>query len=86
MEDFIPWVPPISRHFSVKEEEEEKEDDMSSLVHNFAARKHKRDAMLEQVANAVPEGARGSSQPCPDGGSKVQAIVISNSPEMNADD
>ena len=55
------WVPLISRRSSVKEEEEEEDDDMSSLVHNFAARKHKRDAMLEQVANVVPEGARGSS-------------------------
>ena len=60
--DFILWVPPISRRFPVREEEEEEEDDMSGLVHNFSARKRKRDAMLEQSANAVPEGVRGSSQ------------------------
>ena len=32
---------------------------MSGLVHNFAARKRKRDASLEQAANALPEVARG---------------------------
>ena len=79
-EDFIPWVPLISRRSPIREEEEGEEDDMSGLVHNFAARKRKRDAILEQAANAVLEGARGSSQPCPDGGSEVQAIVISSSP------
>ena len=45
--DFILWVPPISRHSSIREEEEKEEDDMSGLVHNFAARKRKRDAILE---------------------------------------
>ena len=59
---------------------------MSSLVHNFAARKQKRDASLEQAANASPEVAGGSSQPCFDGGSEVQAIVISGSPEMGLND
>ena len=34
---------------------------MSGLVHNFAARKWKRDAMLEQSANVVPKAAKGSS-------------------------
>ena len=42
-----------------KDKEDEEEDDMSGLVHNFAARKRKRDAMLDQSANVVPEGARG---------------------------
>ena len=42
-EDFIPWVPLISRHFPDWEEKEE-EDGMSDLIHNFAARKRKRDA------------------------------------------
>ena len=64
-------MPPISRRSPVKEEEEEEENDMSGLVHNFAARKQKRDAMLEQSANVVPEWARGSSQPCPDGDSEL---------------
>ena len=70
-EDFIPWVPPISRRSSNKEEEEEEEDDMSGFVHNFAARKWKRDAILEQEADVVPVVARGSSQPGSDGGSEV---------------
>ena len=36
--DFILWVPPISLHPPNWEEEEE-EDGMSNLIHNFAARK-----------------------------------------------
>ena len=86
-EDFILWVPPISRHSpDMEEEKEEDDDDMSGLVHNFAARNRKRDVILEQTADVVPKVARGSSQPCPDGGSKVQAIFISGSPEMSLND
>ena len=59
---------------------------MFGLVHNFAARKRKRDAILEQATDAVPEVARESSQPGPDGGSEVQAIVIPGSPEMSLND
>ena len=59
--DFISWVPPISCRSPVGEEEEKEEDYMSYLVHNFAARKRKRDAMLEQYANFVPERAKGPS-------------------------
>ena len=59
---------------------------MSGLVHNFAAWKRKRDAILEQAADAVPEAAGGSSQPDLDGGSEVQAIVIPGSPEMSMND
>ena len=55
-------MPPISHRSPVREEEEEEEDDMPGLVHNFATRKRKRDATLEQSANTVPEGVRGSSQ------------------------
>ena len=80
--DFIPWVLQISRRSSDREEEQEEEDDMSGLIHNFSALKWKRDASLEQAADAVPEVAGGIGQPCPDGGSEVQAIVISGSPEM----
>ena len=36
VENFIPWVPPISSHPPDQEEEEEGEE-MSDLVHNFAA-------------------------------------------------
>ena len=48
------WVPPVSRR-SPDWEEEEKEDRMSDLIHNFVARKLKRDASLEQAADAPPK-------------------------------
>ena len=53
-EDFIMWVPPISRR-SPDWEEEEEEDKMSGLIHNFATRKRKQDASLEQTVDVVPE-------------------------------
>ena len=59
---------------------------MSILVHNFSARKQKRDSILEEVANVVLEVAGGSSQPCLDGGSEVQAIVILGSLETSLND
>ena len=40
VEDFVPWVPPISNGPPDLEEEEE-EDGMFDLIHNFAARKQK---------------------------------------------
>ena len=52
-------MPLISLRSPVREEEDEEDDDMSGLVHNFYARKWKRDVMLEQSADVVPEGARG---------------------------
>ena len=84
-ENFIPWVPPISRR-SPNWEEEEKEDEMSGLIHNFAAYKRKRDDSLEQETDAVPEMAEGSGERCPGRGSKVQAIIISGSSEMGLND
>ena len=62
------------------------EDGMSDLIHNFSARKWKRDAILEQAADALPEVAGISGQPCSDEGSELQAIVISGSPEMGLND
>ena len=59
---------------------------MSWLVHNFVARKRKRDASLKKTAVATPEVVRGSGQPCLDGGSEVQAIIISSFPEMGLND
>ena len=85
-EDFISWVPPISRRSPDREEVDEEENEMSVLVHNFAARKRKRVVILEQAADAVPEVARGSSQPGPDGGSEVQAIIILGSPKTSLND
>ena len=81
VEYLISWIPLISRR-SPDWEEEEEEDGMSDLIHNFAARKRKRDAILEQVADALHEVPRGSGQPRSDEGSEVQTIVISGSPEM----
>ena len=78
MKDFVPWVPPISSHPPDLEEEEE-EGEMSDLVHNFAARKWKRNSNFKQVAEAIPEVARGEV-------SDVQAIVITGSPEMGLND
>ena len=85
VEDFIPWVPPISSRPSDWEEEEE-EDMMSDLIHNFAARKRKRDASFELVADAIPGVAGGSGWFLSDEGSKVLTIVISGSPEMGLND
>ena len=52
---------------------------MSDLVHNFAARKRKHDAIFKWVADAIPEVAGGE-------GLDLQAIVISGSPEMGLND
>ena len=40
VEDFIPWVAPISSLLPSSEEEEE-EDEMADLIYNFGTRKHK---------------------------------------------
>ena len=78
MEDFLPWVPPISSH-PLDWEEEDKRDKMSNLVHNFATRKRKRDASFKRAVNAIPKLAWGE-------GPDVQAIVISGSREMGSND
>ena len=38
VEDFVPWVPPLYSH-PLDWGEEEEEDRLSDLIHNFAARK-----------------------------------------------
>ena len=40
VEDFVPWVSPISSRPPTREEEEV-EDEMDDLVHNFGERKRK---------------------------------------------
>ena len=40
VEDFVSWVAPISSLPPAKEEEDE-EDEMTNLIHNFGARKRK---------------------------------------------
>ena len=55
VQDFAPWVSPISNHpLDWEEKDEEEEDGMSDLIHNFAAQKWKRDAKFEQAADAIP--------------------------------
>ena len=54
MEDFIPWVAPISSLPPASEEEEE-EDEMADLVHNFGARKRKWGASFKRAMDASPE-------------------------------
>ena len=78
VEDFVPWVPFISSHPPDWEEEDEG-DEMSDLVHNFAARKLKRDASFKRVVDVIPEVARGK-------GPDVQEIVILGSLEMGLND
>ena len=85
IEDFIPWVPPISSHPPDWEEEEE-EEGMSDLIHNFAARKRKLDASFERVADAILGVAEGSGRSHSDEGSEVPIIIISGSPEMVLND
>ena len=44
---------------------------MSDLIHNFAARKRKRDASFERSTDTIPEVAGGSGQSRLDEGSEV---------------
>ena len=78
VEDFVPWVPPISSHPPDWEEDEEG-DKMCDLVHNFAAGKRKSDASFKRAVDAIPEVAGGE-------GPDVQVIVILGSPEMGLND
>ena len=81
VEDFIPWVHlEPSRPSASKEEEEEKE--MTGLVDRYATRKRKRYEDAEREADQV----KGSNRLPTDGGSEMQAIVISASPEMSSND
>ena len=81
VEDFVPWVSPISSLPPAREEEEE-EDEMDDLVHNFAAWKRKRGASFKQAAGVTTELAGEASQPPSGERLDVQVIVISGSPDM----
>ena len=81
MEDFIPWVRPEPSWPSALEEEEEKEE-MTGLLDHYATRKRKRQEDAEREADR----AEGSNRPPTDGGSEMQAIVISGSLEMGSND
>ena len=61
VEDFISWVSPISSCPPAREDEED-EEEMADLVHNFGARKHKRGASFKWATGATPEVAGEASQ------------------------
>ena len=81
VEDFVPWVSPISSRPPDKEEEEN-EEEMVDLVHNFGAWKRKRGANFKRAIGTTPEVAGEASQQPSGGSSDVQVIVVSDSPEM----
>ena len=55
---------------------------MVDLVHNFGARKRKCGAIFKRVADATPEVVGEVDQHPTDDGLNVQAIPVSDSPEM----
>ena len=81
VEDFVPWVAPISSRPPANEEEEE-EDEMDDLIHNFEARKHKRGASFKRATDATYEVVSEADQHLTSGGSKGQALVVMDLPEM----
>ena len=81
VEDFVPWVPLISSCPPAREEEEE-EDKMDDLVHYFGEWKLKRGANFKRAIDATPKVV-GKADQHPSGENlDVQAIVVSDSPEM----
>ena len=56
VKDFVPWVSLISS-CPPDREEEENEEEMADLIHNFSVRKGKRGASFKQVTSATPEVA-----------------------------
>ena len=81
VEDFVPWVAPISsRPLASKEEEEE--DEMADLVQNFGARKCKQGASFKLETDATPEVVGEADHHPTGGGSEEQVIAVMDSPEM----
>ena len=81
MEDFVPWVAPLSSRPPGSEDEEE-EDEMADLVHNFRARKLKRGASFKRATDATL-GVISEVDQHPTGeGSHGQAIVVMDSHEI----
>ena len=79
VEDFVPWVAPISSRPPASKEEEE-EDEMDDLVYNFDARKCKRGASFKRATDTTPEVVNEANQQPTGGGSKEEAIVVMDSP------
>ena len=78
VEDFVPWVAPISSRPPVSEDE----DKMADLVHNFDAQKRKQGASFKRVTDATLEGVGEANQHPTGEGSDRKAIVIMDSPQM----
>ena len=81
VEDFVSWVAPISSLTPASEEEDE-EDEMADLIHNFSVRKRKRGASFEQTTDVTPEVMGEADQHSIGGGLEEQTIVVMDSPEM----
>ena len=77
---FVPWVPISS--LSPASEDEEVEDEMANLIHNFGTRKCKQAASIKRAMDATPEVIGDADQHSTDGGLEEQAIVVMDSPEM----
>ena len=82
MEDFVPWVAPISSLPPTSEEEEE-EDEMADLIHNFGAQKRKQGASFKRATDDTPEVVSEDDQHSIGRGSEEQAIVVMDLPEMD---
>ena len=81
MEDFVPWVTPISSLPPASEEEEE-EDEMDDLIHNFGERNSKRGASFKRATDTTPKVIGEAYQHSTRGGLDEQAIVVMDLPEM----
>ena len=55
---------------------------MIGLLDRYATRKRKRQLSSGSESNIAPAQAEGPSQPVAEGGSEVQAIIITSSPEL----
>ena len=82
MEDFVPWVAPISSLPPARVEEEE-EDEMADLVHHFDTRKLKRGANFKRATDATPEVVGEVDQHPTGEGSDGQAVVVVDSPGIS---
>ena len=75
VEDFVPWVIPISSRLTASEKEEE-EDEMADLVHNFSAQKRKRGASFKRATDATPEVVGEADQHPTSRGSEGQVMSV----------
>ena len=81
VEDFVPWVSLISSRPPASEEEED-EDKMVDLIHNFGTPKRKQGAIFKRATDATLEVVGEAYQHLTGEGSDGKAIVVMDSPEM----